>query len=76
VITADIPTKSANKAFGKMAEKAALDDGFACKIEGSWNMGFKVLSLKGEIYSSTKTQASMEPQVTVMKEIYAEKPDR
>lgn len=45
-----------------MAEKAALDDGFACKIEGSWDMGTKLLSLKGEIYSSTKTQTSMRPQ--------------
>ena len=35
VITADVPTKSANKAFGKMAEKAALDEGFACRIKSA-----------------------------------------
>ena len=52
-----MPTKSANKAFGKMAEKAALDDGFACLIEGTWGFGSRDLLFKGEIYSATQTQS-------------------
>ena len=57
VITADVPTNSANKAFGKMAEEAALDEGFACRVKGTWGFGSKSLSLKGEIFSATQPES-------------------
>lgn len=62
VVTADIPTKSANKAFAKMAEKGTADEGFACKVQASWEMGSKICALKGEIHpASEKKDSTTQP---------------
>jgi glutathione peroxidase-family protein len=39
------------------AAQAALDDGWAYHIEGTWNFSKYLLTLEGEIYAATQTQS-------------------
>ncbi|OQE44816.1 hypothetical protein PENCOP_c002G06273 [Penicillium coprophilum] len=57
-ITAEVPTKSVNKAHMDKAAQAALDDGWGCHIEATWSFSKFHFALEGEIFAATQTQKS------------------